>query len=415
MLKHSMKKYLSNVALRYYRNHESLLFIFVFLFFLFGLIKPPCAWCIQNIHFGSLEVHPFFSFAEGYVDNVYLAPKGYEKSSAYRSFTPGLRCDWNKLKYRIKLGYTFQSFKYDQRGVEDKNLYDLDSVFNFKFGKSGHGLDLDGGYRYRKTSDPYTSEDRTEVHKDTIASFGFRINMRDRIGIGINSSMDQLRYVEGSTALRRNRDIVKISPKIIIKPFTKTGILLEYQYSSNEYRDRIYAESPDSETHSALTGFEWEATEKLSGAIKAGYQWRDYDDPNGTVTRSPETWKVEVDLKQTFSEFTSLKLNLERRIEDTDYQYGGQTAQYFYSNQVELSLDHQLTYKVGTWIDLSYTLSDYHNTPREDQIWQFDLGFDYQFLDWIWGHFDYNARIRESNTIFDYQSSQFNLGLNLVF
>jgi len=107
-------------------------------------VHSVCA--IGNIHFGSMEIHPFLSISEGYVDNVYLTPEEAtnrdKKSSGYRSYTPGLRCDWNKEKYRFRFNYLSEIVRYDNPDVDDKDLYDLDSEFDLKFGKSGHGFHL---------------------------------------------------------------------------------------------------------------------------------------------------------------------------------------------------------------------------------------------------------------------------------
>ncbi|MGA1844483.1 MAG: outer membrane beta-barrel protein [bacterium] len=406
-------------------DYPGRLFAAAFILFLFCSFIASAAEGIGNIHFGSLEIHPFLNVTEGFVDNPYLARKGYEKTSGYRSYVPGVRCDWQKTKYRFQLSYLFEIFRYDIRDVDDKDLFDLDSAFDTQFGKSGHGLFVDGGYRYRKTSDPPTTEDRAENRRETDARLGVRLNMRDRFGIALNAGLVEHRYEDSSVADDRNRDVLTLTSKATLRPFTKTAILLEYGYTASDYCDPVQAVRSDSTTQSVLTGLEWEATAKLSGAIKGGYQWKEYNDASGTGDRMPETWKVAVDLKQTFSEFTSLTLAMERRIEDSTFLYAGREAEFYYSSMGRLGLDHQLTYKIGTWIDLSYTYSDYRNVPRKDEMYECRAGLDYQFLEWIWGTINgsmrqRNTNISEQDTLdspdtYDYRTYQVNIGLNLVF
>jgi len=396
---------------------------FILLFFCSFLASP--AESIGNIHFGSLEVHPFLNITEGFVNNPYLARKGFEKTSGFRSYVPGVRCDWQKTKYRLQLSYLYEIFRYDIKDVDDKDLFDLDSAFDIQFGKSGHGLSVDGGYRYRKTSDPFTTEERAENRTEGDGRFGVRLNMRDRLGIAMNAGLVEHRYDDSMIADDKNRDVLTLTTKATLKPFTKTAILLEYGYIASDYCDPVQAARSDSTTQSLLTGLEWEATAKLAGAVKAGYQSKEYNNASGTGDRTPKTWKVAVDLKQTFSEFTFLSLAMERRIEDSTFQYAGREAEFYYSNHTKLGLDHQLTYKVGTWIDLAYTYSEYKNVPRRDEMYEFQAGIDYKFLDWIWGNINVSMRqritnISEADTLdspdtFDYRTHQLNIGLNLVF
>jgi hypothetical protein len=369
---------------------------------------------IGNIHFGSLAFHPFFNATSGYSDNVYLAPEGdpngREKSSAYISYSPGLSCDWNKTKYRIQLSYLYEFFRYDNREVDNKDLFDLDSRFDFRFGKSGNGINLDGGYRYRKTSDPFTSEQQADNRKETSAKFAVRFNLKDRFGLSFNSKLIQHRFMDYVPASKWNKDIVNLSSKASMKPFTKTDILLEYGLIISEYKNPNKPSNADSKTHTTV---------KLSGAIKAGFQWKNYNDSNGIGVSSPDTWRVEVDLKHTFSEFTSFQLSFERNIEDSDFRQSGQDAGFYYSNRIKLAVNHKLTYKIETLIDIFYNYSNYNNVSRKDEVWQFDLGLNYQFLDWIGASIKYNHRMRNTNInvfdAFNYRNYQSNVALNLIF
>lgn len=378
---------------------------------------------IGDINIGSLEFHPFLNSSSGYEDNVFLAPEGdpNEKSSAYTSYSPGLSCDWNKNNYRIQLSYLYEFFKYDKSEVDDKDLFDLNSSFVFRFGKSGNGIDLDGGYRYRKTSDPFTSEQQADNRKESSSKFAVRFNLRDRFGLGFNSKLIKHRFMDDGLARKWNKDVINLSSKASIMPFTKTCILLEYGLTMIEYKDPNKSLNDDSKIHSLLTGLEWKATEKLFGAIKAGYQWKKYDYSKGSGTGSPDTWKVEIGLKHTFSEFTSLQLSFERNIEDSDFKYSGKDAGFYYSNQLQCVFNHKLNYKLETWLDVFYNYSDYNNVSREDEVWQLDLGLSYQFLDWIWASIDYQSRMRDTNIgsneldSFDYKSNQYSVGLNLIF
>lgn len=377
---------------------------------------------VGNIHFGSIEIHPFFSVREGYDSNISLARRGKEESSGYRVFTPGVRCDWKKTRYNIQLSYLYDICNYDKKDVQDRDFYHLDSKYNFNFGKSGHDIDLDGKYSYRRTTEPATTEEEAESRKESNLNLGFKLNLRDRLGLGLYPSFTNYRYDDFDFAEERDRDIMRLSAKVSIRPFTRTGILLEYGYAKSEYRNTERAENDDSKTNSLLTGLEWEATAKLKGAVKAGYQWKDYigKDPNEIGTGSPETWKVEVDLTHRFSDFTSFRLDLERRISDSTYETDdGQSAKYYYSNGIQFGLDHSLTYKVSTSLSIKYDYADYRNVPRRDEIWQFDLGLSYKFLDWISARVGYQNRTRECNVedsdAYGYKSNQVNLGLNLVF
>ncbi len=356
----------------------------------------------------------------GYAYNVYLTPDwdaNGKKSSSYMSYSPGLTCDWNKTRYRIQLSCLSESFRYDNKDVDDRNLFDLDSKLVFRFGKSGNGINLDGGYRYRKTTDPFTSEQQATNRKEKSAKFNVRFNLKDRFGLSLNSKLIQHRFMDDIPASKWNKDMITISSKADLRPFTKTGILLEYKVVISEYKDPNKASNYDSKIHSLLTGLEWEATAKLSGAIKAGYQWKEYNELNN----QPHTWRLEVDLKHTLSELTSLQLSFERNIEDSDFNHTSKDAGVYYSNQIQFAVNHKVSYKIETWIGIYYNYSDYKDVSRKDEVWQFDLGLGYQFLDWIGAFIKYQSRNRatrigsDDTLDLDYKSNQFSVGINLKF
>ncbi|MBN2373330.1 outer membrane beta-barrel protein [bacterium] len=380
---------------------------------------PGPVFAVGNIHFGSVEIHPFFSVREGYSSNVSLDRRGEEVSSGYRVFTPGIRCDWKKTQYNFKLSYLYDIRNYDKEDIQDRNFYRLDTEYDFMFGKSGYDFDLDGKYTYRRTTEPATAEEESENRKEGNLNLGFKLNVRDRLGFGIYPKLANYRYDDFDLAQQRDRDVKGISAKASIKPFTRTGILFEYGYAKSEYINKQRAENDDSRAHSLLTGLEWDATAKLEGAVKAGYQWKEYIGKD-QGTGSPETWKVAIDLTHRFTDFTSFRLDLERSISDSTYKTSdGQEARYYYSNGIQFGLNHSLTYKVSTSLKIKYDYSDYTNVPRNDQIWQFDLGLGYKFLDWISAQVSYQNLTRECSVedsdAYDYKSYQFNLGLNLVF
>jgi hypothetical protein len=268
------------------KSYRSALLLFLFAIIIFS----NNSLAIGNIHFGSLVFQSLLNTSSGYVNNVYLAHEGDpnepKKSSAYISYSPGLICDWNKNKYRIRLSYLYEFFEYDKIEVDDKGLFDLDSKLDFRFGKSGNGIDLNGGYRYRKTSDPFTIEQQAANRKETSAKFAAGFNLRDRFGLSFNSKLIRHRFIEDAPARKWNKDMVNLSSKASMRPFTKTDILIEYGLAIIEYKDPNKSLYDDSKIHTLLTGLEWKATEKLFGAIKAGYQWKKYDNSQSPGAKS---------------------------------------------------------------------------------------------------------------------------------
>ncbi|MGA1840016.1 MAG: outer membrane beta-barrel protein [bacterium] len=389
---------------------------------------------IGNIHFGSLEFHPFFNTTAGYADNVNMIPEGdineREKSSVYTSYSPGLNCDWNKNNHEIRLSYFYEFLNYNKEEIHDRELFDLDSKIDFRFEKSGKKIDLSGGYKYRKTFDPFSTEQQAYDRKETSSKFAAGFNFMDRFGLGFASGLIQHRFMDAEPARRYNKDVISFFSKASIRPFTKTDILLEYGLIMNEYNDPNKASYYDSKTHFLLTGIEWAVSAKISGTIKSGYQWKYYDDPNEIGLGSPETWRAEVDLRYTFSELTSFQLRFERNIEDSDFRYAGREAGFYYSNQIQFTAKHKFNYKLETWLDIFYNYSNYNKVSREnsreDEVWQFDLGLSYQFRDWIGAGLKYRARIRDTkivsvesisdnNSDLDYKSDQISIELNIIF
>ncbi|MGA1863950.1 MAG: outer membrane beta-barrel protein [bacterium] len=406
-----------------YRLVYSLFISFIIIFFYYSS-------AIGNIHFGSLALQPFLNVSSGYADNPYLTPdrdpNEQKKSSFYSSYSPGLNCNWNKNNYGIQLSYLYEFLDYNKEEIHDRELFDLDSRLDFRFGKSGKEIYISGGHRYRKTFDPFSSEQQAYNRNETSSNFAAGFNFMDRFGLGFDSGLIQHRFKDPTPARKYDKDVINLSSKINIRPFTKTDILLEYELIVNDYKDPDKASYHDSKTHCILTGIEREVSAKLSGAIKAGYQWKYYNDLNDIGLGSPETWRAEVDIRHTLSALTYFQLRFERNIEDSDFKYAGQDAGFYKSNKVQFTVNHKLSYKLETWLDIYYNYSNYNRVSsedsREDEVWQFDLGISYQLRDWIGAGLKYRARIRntkiesiadESNL--DYKSDQVSIGVNLMF
>lgn len=390
---------------RFYKG----LIVFLFSFF----ITIPPAFAIGNIHLGLLKIHPYFILKEGFLSNPSLSPKGKEQQpSGYSSLTSGVKCDWTKTKYEVKLDYFYELFDY-YTGVQDKKYYEFDTRYILRFGKLGRKLDFHGGYSYSRTTDPSTDigiEDRKETNINT----GVTIQMKGRFSFLIDPVFTNYRYLNTASSSGRNRDITGIVFTPRLRLLTKTIILLTYGYYDTKYEKPNESRRGNSSSQSFLAGASWDVTEKTSGSIKLGYQVKEYKHSG----YCPETWNLIVDLKQNLSDFTFLTLKMSRRIEDYFFTGEKEDFNYYYLNNIGLSIDNRLTYKIGAWIDISFVYYEFNHKPRIDKIWEFDAGLSYQFLEWILAQVSLHAKAKSTNedkTPLNYENFEINLGILFNF
>lgn len=146
--------------------------------------------------------------------------------------------------------------------------------------------------------------------------------------------------------------------------------------------------SLDSEQTDFLVGLRWKPTSRISGVVGVGRTERDFDDDN-LEGYEGSNYYANVDF--ALSPFSKIQFAASRAIEEpSDLE-----ASFFDSELLGVSWDlsitpHLIFNAYSKWID------DDYNTDREDQFYDWGIGFDYAWRPWLSAGLYYGEIERES-------------------
>ena len=172
--------------------------------------------------------------------------------------------------------------------------------------------------------------------------------------------------------------------------FTKTDLLLEYNYGDLNYR----SENRDGEYYQVRAGLKGEITAKITGTLKVGYQDRSYEvsdeEFQGLAYESDLEWKISdsksVDLKLAKGAKESLILGND----------------FYKLNRVSLELKHESVARgilvgVGGFFENDKFPFTDNSTLRDDDVYELFLRLGFKFNNWLTVEAKYKILDRDSN------------------
>jgi len=274
---------------------------------------------------------------------------------------------------------------------------------------TGFGLKLTD--LYKATSTPANSEmTEREARVRNTGTLNINYGM-DRLTVGLGYS-NILDHYDTLDYLDKTQDIFTLTTGYRFLP--QTSFLLEYNYGRINYDKNI---NSDADYRQVRVGLKGNLTPKLTGLVKLGYQWRDYDQPgkkdfNGRA--------ILVNLIENISSRTQLKLSGDWSVNESSYWPNN----YYRLSKMGLKLKQELGYKWSLDLGGSYQLNKYpdettelgQTAKRKDNIWTGEVGLTYQIQKWLTTGISYRYKERSSNLdVFDYGDNQLSFKVSAVF
>ena len=403
---------------RYWKKFFSPLVFIAFLLAPFVTLAIEPEDMPGNIHIGQLEIHPFLSVKEEYNDNIYNEDKG-EAGTAITTIFPGIIFVLPFRKHLLQIDYQadiirpsrHQNYKTDNHFAHLMLALDfnrLDILICEKFSRDSVAPDSEKDIR----NDYYENIFLLETYYQLANRYkikGFYSNeVRDFLMFHRtwqpNPELDN--YIENEVGF-----------DLFYRFLPLTSVLVEYAYTNRNNDDKKLP-STDSDSQRLWLGLTWEATAKITGTIKGGYVYRNYDgdidDFNG--------FGMKGDIKYKLTSYTTFGLEGFRRVVDTSVtqEQSAYGADYI-STGGALSLKHQLTYKISANAHVSY-VNDYYREKgiygkkRDDDRIGLGVGVNYQVQDWLGCEASYSYVDNDSNVeIEDYQTNIIAGKISLTF
>lgn len=360
------------------------------LFLLLSLFSVSKSWAVGNIHLGLMEVHPGFQVKQTYYQRINEDDPD-SSGDWVTTYSPGIKMNWPIRQHTIKADWLFGFNRYHKNKNQNYTGENLSTNGNFVFGQGGRQITLNLGHTQIVTDDAgYVGESRRKRRENRLASklgVNFNNNLRLDFSYGLNTYRYDNRGGENYDLDNVNLNQFETAINVRVQPKTEAFISgryyqYNYQYDHNGIDD-------DSSSWTVGPGIRWDATAKLSGQISGGFSQKSYK--NG---ENINTWVVAVDLTHHTSDFTKISLGLDKG--DRDHSLSGRENFDNYAfNQGRLSLDHQLTYKVKFLSGFTYEYDKYRGIDRQDNIYAWRLGLNYQIQEWLVTNLGFEQRHRD--------------------
>ncbi len=377
------------------------------LFFLLVFLSPALSLAEEaRINFGGLEVHPYLVIKERYTDNVYSTAT-LQRQDTVTTTVPGLKLQWPVRMHYLEAEYNTVLERYDTYAGDNTQDQTLRGLARFNILSD---FTLQAKDDYVRGHEPRGSSSTGFIEK-----FG-----RNATGASIEYKLADISKIEAVyTAVKqeflsskfRNRNERLIEAYVYFRFLPKTSGFVEYEKNHFNYD----ADSPnlDNTTESWLGGVKWEVSERSKGVVKGGYHWKRFND---SIVKGYDTWEVSLDVSHAFSDYTSVKLVGQRKVNETNLQ----NANFFQTTGGVAEFNHFFTRTLGVALNGSYGRDKYtyqsapRELAREDVAVRGGIGFKYLPSDMIEAAINYGHSTRNSTqNDFDYDENSYFVTLSL--
>ena len=356
-----------------------------------------------NIHYGQIQINPYFNFRQEYRSNVFLTAED-EIGDFITYFTPGISFYLPSPDGDSLLDYHTDLLSYWDNDGNNTQRQSLRFKGDWQIGKQYEFLLED---LFEITDDPATSEltfpeDRTRNRFNTFLYWQGR---RTGLEGGFTSIRDDYRKFN---ELDRIENFFTLIGSYRI--FPKINGLLQYRYGTITYDEA--ALNRDASYNELTGGVKGTFSPKVTGELRAGSQWRNYEkglkDSDGVVIYANITHQLNPRV-QTI-------LSLERGFQEASFT----GSNYYDYTRFGLDYKHIMGRKYILKAGVGYERDDFSQATRgTDSIWNLSLGWDYNIQSWITTGIGYRFRNRDSLFVgppdYDYTDHVINLHCNLAF
>ena len=366
---------------------------------------------------GPVALKPQFELTETYDDNVTYREE--DKEADFKTvFSPGLTFQWGDLTLNyLELTYFYDRVVYIDLADLNADQHRVSFVSHFEKRR----FTLEGRDEYQHLVSPLgggISIGGQSVARDLwddVYHLGYELS--DKTAIYFEPYHSTVNYEEGVNLY--DSFTLKGTVGFEYKAFSRTSFFGEIYYgrTKHDVNTELLAQYPTAEYVGSFVGARGNFTEKLTGSVKGGYEYRWYrndpEDLNAPV--------FEISLTERFTENTVLNLIYSRRVyESVQFVRSSYTASTVAASLLQnIGADGRLRAR----LDASYLSTAYEDNPayivgeREDQIVNTRLTFTYDIKLWLRAFGSYNFEYLESNepTVTDYLVNRFTLGLQLGY
>ena len=353
----------------------------------------------DGIDLGPVTLHAGLRVAEKSDSNIYSSPNK-EVDDYITLISPGFLLTVRTQRQKLELGAGAETSMYSENNDEN---------FTAMSYKAGYSLNSTSGISF-SINDLYgTSEDPRPEQNVGERKKHFTNKAEGKLGYTFPAKKFSAEFFAKEFYLQydepadenSNRKDREYGVGMYYRVLPKTSLLLEYSHGTKEYFDRTDKEY-DSRSNFYRLGIKWDATAKMNGALKIGYEDRTYPEIDHNKSMAPV---IDGNVMYKITESTKIKFLARFGIDETAYQGNASlSSSYNYDHQeVGVGIKSRLLNRVTFDIAVRAVSDEYENfqggalESRKDTIKYFDATVEYDFIKNLSVGIHYNAKGKESN------------------
>jgi len=356
------------------------------------------------------KVVPWGEIKVQYDDNVFLS-KNDKKDDVIVTLTPGVTAYLPFSDNLLTFDYHVDFNRFQDNSSQDATNHHAYGGLKLNW----RDVTFNIYDQFDHVFDRPSSEDVTRIKRDDNRAGIIAKVEKDRLGIQLGYENFKRDYKSDAIYDQFDRTDNIYSLMLTHQTFPKTKLLLEYDFDQIRY-DHSTTRS-DGDYHQILVGAIGQLTPKTTASIRAGYQFRSYENEGNPDFK---TGVVYSDIMHKFSDRNAISLSLYRAAQESTYS----TNNYYSVDNISGTFDHYFTVKLLGFITgmcqlHSYpteTTEDGETKKRKDNYYSLGAGLKYYWQKWLTTTLQAEHIIRNSNFgVFDYNENLVTLSAKAVF
>lgn len=376
------------------------------------LSTSPVAAATDGVKLGPVQAFPALTITETYEDNIFLA----SDDSA---------TDWiTTVRPSLRLALPLQRFLLQAQGEVGAVLFaDHDDENATNWGAGGTfgaefpgGLSFEVGDAFRRqylTATQEFGEGEESSHNVARAKVGFAIRNAFRLEVAFFNNI--FRYDRSKD---RERDENDLQVDFFWRFLPKTSALVELAYDDYAYKSNTAQDNTALKTALGLT---WDITSRSIGIVKAGYEWKSFQDENDALGYENGGYYVlTANMRHFFDKRTTGELEIGRASRESDFS----DNPYYLRTSVGANVGRRFTHKLYGRLGLRLHRDAYpHETAylsetgdRTDNVVHGDAALGFDILRWLNLELSYAGERRSSTfDVFEYTDNKASLAVKATF
>ncbi|RJQ68921.1 MAG: hypothetical protein C4519_22150 [Desulfobacteraceae bacterium] len=370
----------------------------------------------EGLEYGRFRISPKLAVVERYSDNIYLEP-GEEEDDFYTEIIPEITLDFAIApRNYISLKYVGNFFRFS-----DADNFDS----QYHLGEASWTVETAKGSRFAAGAS--TSDTSVQPYSPIESAKDYRVNRIFAETILVAGQVTEF-GLQAERLSRRFDDVSnevddydrnQVDASIVYRRSEIFPLLLQYRFIRQDNEDLPQAGldpfNRDYDTHSVFTGARWRPAGKLSGALRIGYTWSDFE--NDAIDEFSGLG-MDIDLLYRFSPITRFNLIGRRNVLPTTIAERD-TGTYYVLTSGGVRLTLQRWSKIITTLSYFYHHRDFQSglAPAEDRVDREHvaaLNIEWAIQRWISIILGYQYRNNDSDLpTVDYKENLVQLGVHL--